>query len=94
LHKLKGRFILSINDVPNVRKVLASFEMTPVSLTFAISGGKGTPAKEPIITGSRLNPTLGTRPLRMHALALGTASACAVRPPHPRSGNALQVGID
>lgn len=50
-HLTKGRFILSINDVPDFREVFAGFKLAPVSLTDAISGGKGTPAKELIVTG-------------------------------------------
>jgi DNA adenine methylase len=48
---MKGRFILSINDLPEVREVFSGFRLVPVSLTYSITGGKGTPAKELIITG-------------------------------------------
>ena len=51
LRRLKGRFILSINDVPEVREAFSGFKLAPVSLTYTITGGKGTPAKELIITG-------------------------------------------
>ncbi len=51
LRRLKGRFILSINDLPEVREVFSGFKLAPVSLTYSITGGKGTPAKELIITG-------------------------------------------
>jgi len=44
-------FILSINDLPEVREVFSGFKRSPVSLTYAIHGGKGTPAKELIVAG-------------------------------------------
>lgn len=34
LRKLKGRFILSLNDLPEVRKLFARFRKMPVSLTY------------------------------------------------------------
>ena len=49
LRRLKGTFILSINDRPKVREVFSGFKMTPVSLAYTITSGKGTPAKELII---------------------------------------------
>ena len=51
LRRLKGRFILSINDLLDVRKVFAGFKLAPVSLTYTITSGTGTPARELIITG-------------------------------------------
>jgi DNA adenine methylase len=51
LRRLKGRFILSINDLPDVREVFSGFKLAPVSLTYTVTGGEGTPAKELIITG-------------------------------------------
>lgn len=50
LAQLKGRFILSINDVPQIRELFSGFEFREVGLTYSISG-KGTEAKELIITG-------------------------------------------
>ncbi len=51
LRRLKGTFILSINDLPEVREVFSDFRLAPVSLTYSVNGGKGTPAKELIVTG-------------------------------------------
>ena len=48
---LKGRFIMSINDVPEIRKLFAAFTIEEVSLTYSVSGGKGKPARELIIHG-------------------------------------------
>jgi len=48
---LKGRFILSINDVPDIRRLFARFRFEEVSLTYSVSSGAGTAARELIITG-------------------------------------------
>lgn len=50
LKRLQGRFILSINDVPEMRQVFARFELATVELTYSVGGGKGAAAKELIIT--------------------------------------------
>ena len=49
LDTISGRFILSINDTPEVRKIFRKFELSPVQLNYQISG-KATPAKELIIS--------------------------------------------
>ncbi|WP_048646613.1 DNA adenine methylase [Nitratireductor soli] len=53
LARLKGRFILSINDRPEVRAIFAGFAIEAVTLTYSIAGGRGTPARELIITNTR-----------------------------------------
>ena len=50
LSRLKGRFILSINDVPAIRKIFAAFDQDEVQLNYTVGGGKGRPARELIIT--------------------------------------------
>lgn len=53
LRALKGRFILSINDVPEVRNVFGGFDMNEVELTYTLAGGKNAKlARELVITGS------------------------------------------
>lgn len=47
---LQGRFILSLNDRPEVREMFAGFGMEEVSLNYRASG-KVTPARELIISG-------------------------------------------
>lgn len=47
---LQGRFILSLNDRPEVREMFAGFEMEEVTLNYQVSG-KSTPARELIISG-------------------------------------------
>lgn len=49
LREIKGRFILSINDVPQIRELFSWAEMSGVDLKYSISQGV-TSAKELIIT--------------------------------------------
>jgi DNA adenine methylase len=51
LSGLKGRFILSINDVPAIRRAVAGFRLQPVRLTYTVTSGKRQPARELIISG-------------------------------------------
>ncbi|MGL5166619.1 MAG: DNA adenine methylase [Afipia sp.] len=51
LRGLQGRFILSINDVPEIRKTFAGFAIRPVRLSYSVTKGKPTAARELIITG-------------------------------------------
>lgn len=39
LAQLQGRFLLSINDVPEVRRIFTGFAMTEVALIYSIGGG-------------------------------------------------------
>ena len=47
---IQGRFVLSINDVPEIRELFAGFAIEEVQLNYRASG-KVTPARELIITG-------------------------------------------
>lgn len=51
LARLKGRFILSINDVPEIREAFHGFAMEEVDLNYSVGGGKGVPARELIVSG-------------------------------------------
>lgn len=51
LRTLKGRFILSINDVPAIRETFEGFEMEEIGLRYTVGGGNGQAAKELIISG-------------------------------------------
>ena len=50
LARLSGRFILSINDVPEIRSIFSAFRIESVALTYTAGGGKGKPVKEVIIS--------------------------------------------
>lgn len=48
---LKGRFIMSINDRPEIRALFERFTITPVELTYTIAGGNNAkPARELIVS--------------------------------------------
>lgn len=50
LNGLQGRFILSINDTPEIREIFVGMQMEEVGLNYRLSG-KVTPARELIISG-------------------------------------------
>lgn len=50
LARLKGRFILSINDVPQIRELFVRFRFEEVGLSYSVSGA-ATEARELIIVG-------------------------------------------
>ncbi|RWN30112.1 MAG: DNA adenine methylase [Mesorhizobium sp.] len=50
LRALKGRFILSINDVPEIRTAFQGFAMEEAELLYSVAGGKGQAAKELIVS--------------------------------------------
>lgn len=51
LGRLKGRFILSLNDRPEVREIFAPFDIEAVDTHYGLAGGGARPAREVIITG-------------------------------------------
>jgi DNA adenine methylase len=55
---LKGAFILSINDRPEIREVFGQFICEPVKLTYSISAGAGTEAAELIIANREVRSRL------------------------------------
>jgi DNA adenine methylase len=52
---IKGRFIMTLNDRPEVRELFEHFDMHPVGLSYRLSG-RPTPARELIITTPGLVP--------------------------------------
>ena len=50
LKKLKGRFILSINDHPEMRRVFGDYQIKPVSLSYTIRNDKATVGRELLIS--------------------------------------------
>ncbi|UFZ05501.1 DNA adenine methylase [Bradyrhizobium ontarionense] len=54
LSRLKGRFILSLNDTPEVRKTFHGFALRPVRLTYSVAASTNAKAaRELIITGPK-----------------------------------------
>jgi DNA adenine methylase len=53
LSGIEGRFILSLNDVPPIRRAFKRFTLKPVTLTYSLSGGNGRPVGELIISDRR-----------------------------------------
>jgi DNA adenine methylase len=47
---IKCKFILSINDHPDIRKVFGSFPINPVSLKYTVAKGKQTTGRELLVT--------------------------------------------
>ena len=41
LRSIKGRFILSLNDHPEVRRIFAAYRVEPVSIRYSVAGGGG-----------------------------------------------------
>lgn len=50
LRGIRGRFILSLNDHAEVRRIFAGFNFREEALTYTIGGGEGLAAREVIIT--------------------------------------------
>lgn len=48
LTSIKGQFIMSLNDVPDIREIFSAFSLKPVDTKYTVSG-KATSAKELII---------------------------------------------
>jgi len=54
LARLKARFIMTLNDVADVRRTFAAFRLEPVRLSYTLAGGDQVkPARELIITEKR-----------------------------------------
>lgn len=53
LRRLRGRFILSINDVPQIRETFSDFALHEAKLTYSLSAGNTTTARELIVTNGR-----------------------------------------
>ena len=49
LEGLKGRFIMSLNDTPEIRAIFAGFEIEGVAVNYGVGGGV-TPARELVIS--------------------------------------------
>lgn len=47
---IKGKFLLSLNDVPEVRKLFGAFKLEAVSLNYSCGKSNSTKARELFIT--------------------------------------------
>ncbi|MBN9046233.1 MAG: DNA adenine methylase [Rhizobiales bacterium] len=61
LSSIKGRFVLSLNDRPEVREIFGAFKICEVPLTYTIAGGEGKAVSEVIIT-DRKEPSAANMP--------------------------------
>ncbi|QGA58813.1 DNA adenine methylase [Brucella sp. 2280] len=61
LESIKGRFVLSLNDRPEVREIFGSFRICEVPLTYTIAGGEGKPVSEVIIMDTK-EPAVANMP--------------------------------
>jgi len=52
LSEITGRFILSVNDVPETREIFARFSIERVATRYTIAGGKWSDVAEIVVTGS------------------------------------------
>lgn len=50
LGEIKGKFLLSLNDVPEVREIFSDFRQIPVRLKYSVNNKGATDAQELIIT--------------------------------------------
>ena len=50
LRGIKGKFLLSLNDVPEVREIFSDFRLIPVRLKYSVNAQGATDAQELIIT--------------------------------------------
>lgn len=55
LSDIKGRFLVSLNDTPEVREIFSAFNIMSVGLTYTLHGGAGTNVGEVIITNCALD---------------------------------------
>ena len=51
LSAIAGRFILSVNDVPEMRDVFARFAIESLAMRYTVAGGKWSDVAEIIVTG-------------------------------------------
>lgn len=54
LAKAKGKWVVSINDVPQIRALFKGFEIKPVVTSYSVSAGKRMPVTELLITNYKL----------------------------------------
>lgn len=58
---IKGRFMVSLNDTPEVRSIFSAFKICDVALTYTIGSGQAKPVGEVIIMDRKI-PTVSNMP--------------------------------
>lgn len=53
LETIKGRFLISLNDTPEVHGIFGAFQFVDVTLTYTVGRGKGSLAREVIILDNK-----------------------------------------
>lgn len=53
LKRLRGRFIMTVNDAPELREAFAAFPIEPADVRYMVSGKGGQPARDLIVTDGR-----------------------------------------
>ena len=61
LAAISGRFILSVNDVPETRDAFARFAIESVATRCTVAGGKWSDVAEIVVTGPTKEPPPSTR---------------------------------
>tara|TARA_B100000768_G_scaffold152904_1_gene148824 strand:- start:93 stop:314 length:222 start_codon:yes stop_codon:yes gene_type:complete len=55
---IKGKMIISVNDIPEMRKTFAGLHMKQVTLNHTVGGNGGIKVKELIIWNDKVNVTI------------------------------------
>jgi glycosyltransferase involved in cell wall biosynthesis len=76
LEGIQGRFIMSINDTPEIRAIFAGFAIEEVGVNYRLSG-KVTPARELIISGRLPLDWLDATPQTLSRAGAGIAALAA-----------------
>ncbi|WP_209790604.1 DNA adenine methylase [Ensifer adhaerens] len=63
LSTIKGRFIISLNDRPEVREIFSAFRIAAVDLSYTVGGGAGKGVHEVLIIDGK-EPSVGNLPDR------------------------------
>ncbi|WP_095446605.1 DNA adenine methylase [Ochrobactrum quorumnocens] len=61
MQDIKGRFLISLNDTPEVRSIFSAFKICDVSLTYTVGGGQAKPVGEVLIMDRKL-PAVANMP--------------------------------
>jgi DNA adenine methylase len=54
LEACKGKWIVSINDVPEIRKLFKGFDIRPVSTSYSVAAGQRTAVTELLIANFKM----------------------------------------